>query len=87
MISLKSEQELEAIGRAGAIVGRVHRAVEEHATPGVTTGELDRIAEDLIRQHPGATPAFKGLYGFPATLCVSVNEEVVHGIPSHDRTL
>lgn len=87
MISLKSQQELEVIGRAGEIVGRVHRTVGEHVAPGVSTGELDRIAEDLIRQHPGATPAFKGLYGFPATLCTSVNDEVVHGIPSTDRTL
>lgn len=87
MISLKSEQELEAIARAGAIVARVHETVGEHVQPGVSTAELDRIAEDLIRGHPGATPAFKGLYGFPATLCTSVNQEVVHGIPSGERTL
>lgn len=87
MISLKSRQELEVIERAGAIVARVLETVSEHAAPGVSTGELDRIAEDLIREHPGATPAFKGLYGFPATLCTSVNEEVVHGIPSPERTL
>lgn len=87
MISLKSQQELEAIGEAGAIVARVLETVGDHVAPGVSTGRLDRIAEDLIREHPGATPAFKGLYGFPATLCTSVNEEVVHGIPSAERTL
>lgn len=87
MISLKSQQELEAIGEAGAIVARVLETVGDHVAPGVSTGRLDRIAEDLIREHPGATPAFKGLYGFPATLCTSVNEEVVHGIPSTERTL
>lgn len=87
MISLKSERELEVIGEAGAIVARVLETVSEHVAPGVSTGELDRIAEDLIHEHPGATPAFKGLYGFPATLCTSVNEEVVHGIPSAERGL
>ena len=87
MISLKSQQELDVIGRAGTIVARVLEAVREHVAPGVSTAELDRIAEDLIRDHPGATPAFKGLYGFPATLCTSINHEVVHGIPSAGRTL
>jgi methionyl aminopeptidase len=55
--------------------------------PGVSTEELDSFAEELIRSHEGATPAFKGLYGFPATLCTSINEEVVHGIPSRRRIL
>lgn len=87
MINLKSSEELEAIGRAGAIVARVLDLVAENAGPGVSTAELDRIAEEFIREQPGATPAFKGLYGFPATLCTSVNQEVVHGIPSRERTL
>jgi methionyl aminopeptidase len=55
--------------------------------PGVTTAELDRFAESFIRDHEGAVPAFKGLYGFPATLCTSVNYEVVHGIPTERRKL
>jgi methionyl aminopeptidase len=53
----------------------------------VTTAELDAFAEEFIRSHEGAVPAFKGLYGFPASLCTSVNEEVVHGIPSAKRVL
>jgi methionyl aminopeptidase len=54
---------------------------------GVSTGELDQIAEDFIRSHEGATPAFKGLYGFPGSICTSINSEVVHGIPSRKRVL
>lgn len=87
MISLKSEQEMEGIARAGAIVAEVLARVAEEASPGVTTAELDRIAEHLIRANSGASPAFKGLYGFPGTLCTSINEEVVHGIPSSERVL
>ncbi len=87
MIHLKSPAEIEAIGRAGEIVGKVLDLVAERSAPGVSTVELDRLAEDHIRGHPGASPAFKGLYGFPATLCTSINQEVVHGIPSPDRVL
>jgi methionyl aminopeptidase len=61
--------------------------VARHAKPGVSTQELDRIAEEFIRRHPGARPSFKGLYDFPATLCTSINQEVVHGIPSARRIL
>jgi len=86
-VKLKSRRELETIARAGEIVGRTLARAAEHAAPGVSTAELDRIAEEFIHGHPGASPAFKGLYGFPATLCTSVNEEVVHGIPSEDRIL
>lgn len=87
MISLKSPGELEVIGRAGAIVAEVHALVERSAVPGTSTGRLDRMAEEFIRGHPGAVPAFKGLYGFPATLCTSIDDEVVHGIPSERRVL
>lgn len=87
MISLKSPQEMEVIGRAGGIVGRVLSRVADHVEPGISTARLDRIAEEFIHEHQGAVPAFKGLYGFPATLCTSVNEEVVHGIPSEERIL
>ncbi|MBR9989116.1 MAG: type I methionyl aminopeptidase [Gemmatimonadetes bacterium] len=78
---------MRAIGRAGRILAELHEAIEPRVVPGATTAELDRFAEDFIRSHDGAEPAFKGLYGFPATLCTSINEEVVHGIPSGRRRL
>ncbi len=87
MIRLKTADEIETIGRAGEIVAGVLSLVAERAGPGTTTGELDRLAESFIRDHAGALPAFKGLYGFPATLCTSLNDEVVHGIPSDARRL
>jgi methionyl aminopeptidase len=87
MIALKTPQEVDAIGRAGDILARLFDELSGRVVPGVTTEKLDRIAEDFIRSHEGAEPAFKGLYGFPASLCTSINEEVVHGIPSARRTL
>ena len=87
MIRLKTTADIEAIGRAGRIVGGVLALVEDRVEPGVSTAELDEWAEEYIRGHSGAKPAFKGLYGFPATLCTSVNEEVVHGIPARSREL
>lgn len=87
MIALKTPAEIDAIAAAGDVLARLFDALEPRIVPGVSTAELDRFAEQFIRSHPGAAPAFKGLYGFPATLCVSVNEEVVHGIPSRRRTL
>lgn len=80
MIICKSEHELELMREAGRIVAGAHAAVAKAVDVGVTTGELDRVAEDYILSQ-GARPAFKGLYGFPATICASVNEQVVHGIP------
>lgn len=79
-IKLKSEREIEVIQQAGRILRKALELVEERCRAGVTTRELDQVAEDYIRSQ-GATPAFKGYRGFPATLCISVNEEVVHGIP------
>jgi methionyl aminopeptidase len=87
VIQLYRAEEIEAIARAGRILAALYRVIPERVTPGATTAELDRFAEDFIRSHAGAEPAFKGLYGFPATLCTSVNHEVVHGIPSHRRKL
>lgn len=87
MIRLKTPGEIEAIARAGRIVADALAHVAERALPGVSTAELDREAEDFIRSHDGAAPAFKGLYDFPGTLCTSLNEEVVHGIPSPRREL
>lgn len=87
MIALKNADEIRAIERAGRILAALHIELEPRVVPGATTAELDRVAEDFIRSHDGAEPAFKGLYGFPASLCTSVNEEVVHGIPSERRRL
>jgi methionyl aminopeptidase len=87
VIHLKSAAEIDTIARAGAILAELYRRIPAEVRAGVTTAQLDRWAEDFIRAHPGAEPAFKGLYGFPATLCISVNHEVVHGIPSTRRAL
>ena len=87
MISLKSDHEIELIARGGAIIGGLFREVEGRVVPGASTSELDVFCEDYIRSHEGAVPAFKGLYGFPGSVCVSLNEEVVHGLPSSSRVL
>lgn len=81
MIHIKSEREIELLRIAGQIVGDTHHYLEPYIKPGITTLELDKLAEDYIRSR-NATPSFKGLYGFPASVCISLNEEVVHGIPS-----
>lgn len=87
MIHLKTAEEIEKIARGGAILAALNAALPAQVVPGRNTAELDRFAEDFIRSHAGAVPAFKGLYNFPATICVSVNHEVVHGIPSARRRL
>ena len=76
MILLKSPGEVEKMRHPGVIVGEAHRRVREAVGPGITTADLDRLVEDYIRSE-GGTPAFKGYRGFPASVCVSVNEEVV----------
>lgn len=80
MISIKSAKEIELMRIAGRIVAETHEKLKEVIKPGITTKELDIIAEEYIRKS-GALPAFKGYYGFPASICTSVNEQVVHGIP------
>ena len=80
MIELKNANQLDRMRNAGRIVGETLALMRELAKPGVTTLDLDRMAEEYIRAQ-GAIPAFKGYNGFPATLCTSVNEQVVHGIP------
>ena len=85
-IELKSPGELEAMRAAGAVVARTLRLLTEHAKAGVSTGELDELAEQSIRD-AGAVPSFKGYHGFPASICSSVNEQVVHGIPSPEQVL
>ncbi|MDQ2669040.1 MAG: type I methionyl aminopeptidase, partial [Gemmatimonadota bacterium] len=87
MITLKSPRELESMSKAGSIVGGTLRLMHEVVRPGLTTEDLDRTAEEFIRSHDGAIPSFKGLYGFPKTLCVSIDQEIVHGIPDAKRVL
>ena len=87
MIQLKSVREIEIMARGGRILAATIAAVREAVRPGVTTAELDEVAERFIRSHEGATPAFKGLYGFPGSVCASINNEIVHGIPSRRRAL
>ena len=87
MIHLKSPRELELMGQGGKILGVTLKALRKAVAPGVSTLDLDAIAEALIREHDGAVPAFKGLYGFPGSICTSINEEIVHGIPSKKRVL
>ncbi len=85
MVSRRSPEELEKMRVAGHIVGRVLARISEIALQGVTTQELDAVAESLIRE-AGGIPSFKGYHGYPASICASVNEEIVHGIP-RDRVL
>lgn len=80
MISIKTEEEIEYMKVAGAIVGDTHHYLEQFIKPGITTKELDVLADKYILSR-NATPSFKGLYGFPGTICISINDEVVHGIP------
>jgi methionyl aminopeptidase len=87
MIHLRSPSEIDAIGRGGAIIGGLLEAVRGEIAPGVSTAYLDRFCDDFVLSHDGAVPAFKGLYGFPGSVCTSLNEEVVHGIPDARRIL
>lgn len=86
MIIIKSDNEIELMRHAGKVVGETLAKLEEAIRPGMTTAELDKIAEDYMRKQ-GAKPSFKGYCGFPASICTSVNKEVVHGIPSHGIAL
>ena len=87
MVTLKSPREIEIMARAGRIVADTLAHMREILRPGMSTEDLDAAAEKFIRSHTGATPSFKGLYGFPKTLCTSIDEEIVHGIPSTKRVL
>jgi methionyl aminopeptidase len=86
VIICRSAAELERMRDAGRLVGEVLTELTARVKPGVTTAELDELAEARIRR-AGATPAFKGYHGYPATICASINEEVIHGIPSGRRVL
>ncbi len=87
MITIKSPREVEIMARAGKIVAETLALMRDIVRPGLSTEDLDRAAEEFIRSHEGATPSFKGLYGFPKTLCTSIDVEIVHGIPSPKRML
>jgi methionyl aminopeptidase len=87
LISLKTDEQIEAMARAGSIIAALYRLIPERVVPGVTTRELDRSPRASSGITTERVPAFKGLYGFPATLCTSVNYEVVHGIPTERRKL
>jgi methionyl aminopeptidase len=87
MITIKSPREIEIMARAGRIVAETLALMRRIIRPGMSTEDLDEAAETFIRSHDGATPSFKGLYGFPKTLCTSIDTEIVHGIPSSRRVL
>jgi len=87
MIHLKSPEEIEVIARGGRIINALLTELSHRIEPGLTTEDVDAFCEEFIRSHEGAKPAFQGLYGFPGSVCTSVNEEVVHGIPREDRVL
>ena len=86
MIYLKTDEEIELMREANQLVGKTLAEVGKHVAPGVSTLQLDKIAEEFIRDH-GAVPAFLGYGGFPNSICASVNEQVVHGIPSASKIL
>jgi len=86
MIELKTESEIEKMRVANRIVSRTLDLVGENLKPGITTEELDRLASDFIRSN-GAEPAFLGYHNYPKSICVSIDDEVVHGIPSPDRVI
>jgi methionyl aminopeptidase len=87
VIQLKSAREIDLMVQGGRILGATHDVLRNAVRAGISTAELDQIAEDFIRSHDGAIPAFKGLYGFPGSICASINQEIVHGIPSKKRVL
>jgi len=85
-IEIKTPDEIKKMHEAGLVVARALQAIKQAAKPGVTSAELDQIAREVIFSH-NATPSFLGYHGFPAHICVSINHEVVHGIPSDERKL
>jgi methionyl aminopeptidase len=84
MIPLKSEKDLEMMRKAGKILARIMKKIEVCISAGVSTSEIDRLAEELM-QKENVLPAFKGYKGFPASICTSINEEIVHGIPDNRK--
>jgi len=86
VIQIKSQREIELMRKAGHILEMTRQMLAEHVKPGISTHQLDQLAENFI-VHLGATPSFKGYHGFPGSICTSVNEVVVHGIPSVKKIL
>lgn len=86
MIILKSPREIEIMRKANQIVAKTHQYLKELISPGISTAEIDKKGEAFIKKH-GAEPSFKGYRGYPASVCISINDEVVHGIPSKNRFL
>lgn len=84
MISIKSDREIELLRVAGNIVYQTHQYLKDYIKPGITTKEIDELGEKFIRSK-GATPSFKGYEGYPGSICTSINEQVVHGIPGKAR--
>jgi len=85
MIQLKSKREIEIMAHGGRILAQTHDLLRREVRAGMSTAQIDQMAEEFIRSHDGAKPSFKGLYGFPASICASINDEIVHGIPSKKR--
>ena len=84
MVTIKSPREIELLKVAGEITGSTHNYLKPYIKPGITTKELGKLAEEYILSR-GATPSFKGYDGFPGSICISINEEVVHGIPGNRK--
>ena len=84
-IQIKTQEQLKTMRKAGLVVAEIHKAIREVIKPGMMTSALDAVAESVIKRH-GATSNFKGYHGFPATICISLNDEIVHGIPG-DRII
>ena len=85
-VTIKTPREIELMREAGRILAKVHNELGKIIKPGITTLEIDRVGEELIRSY-GCIPSFLNYNGYPASICVSVNEEVVHGIPSPKRVI
>lgn len=85
-VSIKSSQEIELMREAGRILASVHQELGKNIRPGMSTMDIDRLGEEMIRSY-GCIPSFKNYCGYPASICVSVNDEVVHGIPSEKRLI
>ena len=86
MVTIKSEREIELMREAGRILSKVHEELGKTLVPGMSTKEIDRMCEDMIRSH-GCVPSFLNYQGFPASVCISITDEVVHGIPDKHRYL
>ena len=83
-ISIKNPEEIELMKEAGRILAITHEELKKAIKPGITTYDIDKLGEEVIRSY-GCTPSFLNYCGYPASICVSLNEEVVHGIPSRTR--